>query len=183
MTALDAFQLVVSGSGKKITQISDSRKGPICLISFAKQNVWIHLDAQVSLVLPFFLTSLLEEKKVDCDLVKSLNPLISPKNHRLTIISRKNGWPGADKGRRIIAQYFIEKKDNLRECPDMNPFSFTMDFHYFISKVSILPFHGFPQIFAIWHELIINKLLLYIGGGLNVFDNKYQNDDRHDVEG
>ena len=26
VTALDAFQLVVSGSGKKITQISDSRK-------------------------------------------------------------------------------------------------------------------------------------------------------------
>ena len=71
----------------------------------------------------------------------------------------------------------------------MNPFSFTMDFHYFISKVSILHLHGFPQIFGIWHELIINvtKVIVsnrhVVGGGLNVFDMMCQNYDRRDVEG
>ena len=47
-----------------------------------------------------------------------------------TTISMRYLWSSSDKGKWIIARYFIEKKDNLRERPDMNPFSFSMDFHY-----------------------------------------------------
>ena len=46
------------------------------------------------------------------------------KNCNMTTISMRNLWSGSgDKGKWIIARYFIEKKDNLRECPGMNPFS------------------------------------------------------------